>query len=613
MTSENTECATMHQAVRNAEIVIRNQKFAAFQLIEDSPPRTVIRELTKNAIEAASQVSPPGRIYWFVEVLHGVPKLGLFNDGPGMSGDELRRLMDLSSTGTGKTQGPDDNFGHGGKVSALKVSPAGVIYRSCKAGRVCQIVLAMEDRPGLDYPVAVKKTHYVEEDGSWETVLDVTEAYADRRDRPLDRDWTEVVLVGKNYRSDTVAPGLVQGATTANWLMRLLNTRFFRFPPGVAVSSANVTTGQGVKRDATGLKDITDRHAERFEEVAAEHPDYGAVEIRYVLLNGRYNVDSTGHSRATTMEHYGIGTRGDHVALVWKDECYEVKTGWSQQAGRFGVLYGSANVAVQIILPDGCAIKNNNYRDALVRRGTNERVDVAEFEELVYRNRPRWLIDYVEEERLRTTSDPSLQDRLNERLKKFLDELDPEPEPRPRVRGAGEESGEEAVCPPDLPGTDNEGAGSDWWPGARKTRLARGKRDGPARGIPEVVFTSDAGILGLMQGRAALYRREDNRVFLDRGHFRYTRGLERMLEEAGADSDRSRKAEECWDESYKFRAGCFVMQAWFYKGKANWTEDDWVNALSTETLTIHLTGPEALQDARSRFRQTFGTGERSKQ
>jgi hypothetical protein len=89
------------------------------------------------------------RIEWFIEEVEGVPKLGLYNEGPGMGGDEISRLMDLASTG--KKLGIDNNYGQGGKISALKVSQHGVVYRSCQAGRVSQIILAAEYTSGSDF------------------------------------------------------------------------------------------------------------------------------------------------------------------------------------------------------------------------------------------------------------------------------------------------------------------------------------------------------------------------------------------------------------------------------------------------------------------------------
>lgn len=97
----------MVQAVHNEVLRYRNESFAIHHVIDDCPPITVIRELLKNAEENAVMVQPPGRIEWFITEVDGVPKLGLFNEGPGMSGDDLARFMDLASTG--KILGIDNN------------------------------------------------------------------------------------------------------------------------------------------------------------------------------------------------------------------------------------------------------------------------------------------------------------------------------------------------------------------------------------------------------------------------------------------------------------------------------------------------------------------------
>jgi hypothetical protein len=90
----------------------------------------------------------------------------------------------------------------------------------------------------------------------------VTDAYANRPRRTLDREWTEVILLGRDAAHNTVAE-LVPGLTAKNWLMRLINTRFYRLPAGVTVRSANLTTGQQANRNAAGLEDLTLKHAER--------------------------------------------------------------------------------------------------------------------------------------------------------------------------------------------------------------------------------------------------------------------------------------------------------------------------------------------------------------
>src|SRR5439155_24179645 len=124
--------------------------------------------------------------------------------------------------------------------------------------------------------------------------------------------------------------------------------------------------------------------SERFEDVPTHHPTFGPVVIRYCKLRGSYNVDDEGHSRARTMEAYGIGSRGDHICLVWKNECYDMQVSWSRISGAFGVTFGSSNVAIQILLPDNAPVKNNTYRDAIIDRDRSHQViRVEEFAELV--------------------------------------------------------------------------------------------------------------------------------------------------------------------------------------------------------------------------------------
>jgi hypothetical protein len=598
----------MTEIIRNETIRYRNEGFAIHHLIADCPPFTVIRELLKNAEENAAAVQPAGAIEWFIEEIDGQPKLGLFNEGPGMAGEDLGRLMDLASTG--KTLGLNSNYGQGGKISALKVSPSGVVYRSCKAGRVCQIVLAAEERPGMDFPVYVKRRQPVSDElgESWETVIDVTAAFVGREDRPLARDWTEVVLLGRHEAPDTIHE-LIPDMKVKNWLMRLINTRFYRFPPGVFVRHANIATGQPECRNAYGLEELTNSHSERFEDVVVTHHHFGPVTIRYCKLRGSYGSDdAVGHSRAKTMEAYGIGTRGDHICLVWKNECYEMHVSWSRISGAFGVTFGSANVAIQILLPYGAPVKNNTYRDAIIdANGSHQPVRVEEFAELVRANRPQWLLDYIEAEARKNTNYTGVM----QRLRAFLAELKASAEDRRTVQPGGADQGEMSQAGGSGENGSCSGKGNGnraFDPNGKSHRPAQGRRLPAQRpGIPNVYFTEDPAKLEEMCGRAAMFQREENAALLNPCHFKYLEDLERICADAGADAERRGLARSMFDEEYCFNAGKFVILAWLFKGKANWDDQEWEEALSMGALTVHLAGPDSLEDARRRFRQRLNS------
>jgi hypothetical protein len=595
----------MTETIHNERIRYDNESFAIHHLIADCPPFTVIRELLKNAEESAALLHPTGRIEWFSEEFDGVPKLGLFNEGLGMSGEDLTRLMDLASTG--KKLGLDKNYGQGGKISALKTSPHGVIYRSCKAGHVSQIILGAEQRPGFDFPIYVKKRQQIQDEQgeTWEVVVDVTDTYLNRPDRPLDQDWTEVILLGTEEHSNTVEE-LIPGVRAKNWLMPFINRRFYRFADGIFVRHANLPSGQPENRHAYGLEKLIQNHSERYEDVAVDHPRFASLVIRYCKLRGGYNTDAEGQSRAKTMEAYGIGTRGDHICLVWRNECYDMHHSWSRISGAFGVTFGSSNIAIQILMPDDAPVKNNTYRDALIEKtGGHQQLRVEEFAELVRCNRPQWLVDYIEAEARKNTN----QTGVIARLKAFLDELRASAENRHVLERGGEDQGE-------LPGRPGQGSkGSARTDGKQESdpaspvpRASSGRRLPIQRpGIPNVYFTPDPAKLEEMAGRAALYQREENAVLLNPQHFKYVEDLGKVYADAGPDADRRTLAKMLFDEEYSFSAGRFVILAWLFKGKADWADREWEDALSMGALTVHLAEPASLEEARRRYRQKLNS------
>jgi hypothetical protein len=575
----------MAAAFQGENLHYRNQEFAIHHLIDDCPPATVIRELLKNAEENALQRSVPGRIEWFVEEIDGVPKLGLYNEGPGMGDEELFKLMDLASTG--KKLGIGNNFGQGGKISALKVSPHGVVYRSCKAGKVSQVLLTAQQQEGADFPVYVK-------------IPQSSQVHADRN---LDQDWTEVILLGRDGSHNTVN-NLLPEMTHKNWLMRLINTRFFRFSEGVLVRAANITTGSVESRAASGLEQLTGKHSEKREDVKAEHPRFGPVVIRYCKLRGQYGQDDAGNSRAKTMEAYGLGTRGDHICLVWKNECYDIHVAWCRISGAFGITFGSSNVAVQILLPDRAPVKNNTYRDAIIERdGGHQPLRVEDFAELVRTNRPRWLVKYIDEEARKNTS----QSGVPTRLKNFLDELKAPGENRPAVEVGGDDVGEMASASRT---GDGEGADTPYVldENGAITRPAKGHRTaGQHPGIPIVSFAEDPAILEELAGRAAMYKRDANVVLLNPEHFKYKDDLEKVYDDVGPSADRQALAKKLFDEEYQFNAGKFVILAWLFKGRPNWEDQKWAESLSMGAITVYLAAPETLHEARRRLRQKLNS------
>lgn len=285
----------------------------------------------------------------------------------------------------------------------------------------------------------------------------------------------------------------------------------------------------------------------------------------------------------------------------------DVHTSWARISGAFGVTFGSSNVAIHIMLPDNAPVKNNTYRETVIdRRGEHQMLRVEDFAELVRVSRPPWLVEYIEDEARRNTNATGVM----ERLKAFLDELKAAADSRREVQRGGSDQGELRNQPQGRSCGDrsqNDSEDSHEEP-SKNHRPFEGRRL-PTRttGIPAVAFTEDPGILEEMRGRAAIYRREENTVLLNAHHFKYVDDLEQIYEDVGADADRRALAKRLFDEEYCFNAGKFVLLSWLFKGKADWADSDWQEALSTGALTVHLAAPTSLGEARRRLRQKLNT------
>src|SRR6266403_5282122 len=173
----------------NEALKIENIEFAVTSQIGRAPHWTMIRELTMNAIEAAAKADGEKLVHWTTGTYKGVRKAVIWNTGPGMDAAELKKATDLACE-VGKRLGLDDNFGVGAKVSSLPNNRLGMRMRSCKNGRVSEVIIGEDP----DEKVFVR----FERDlggGKMDTIIDVT-AIAKTEGRDNSVDWTEVMLLG---------------------------------------------------------------------------------------------------------------------------------------------------------------------------------------------------------------------------------------------------------------------------------------------------------------------------------------------------------------------------------------------------------------------------------
>ncbi|WP_191559181.1 ATP-binding protein [Brevundimonas aurantiaca] len=183
------------QSDQVSPLKIGDTDFLVASTIERCPKVMMIRELVRNAIEAAERDdSGEGLVEFSTVQESGAAKLVIWNNGPGMSAEELYAMCDLASS-IGKEKGLDANFGMGAKVASLPSNKLGLRYRSCRDGQVSQVVLGFRD--GVYGRLKIP----VPGGGSTEILTVTDDAAAHGYD--CSKDWTEVVLFGNRPDQDT--------------------------------------------------------------------------------------------------------------------------------------------------------------------------------------------------------------------------------------------------------------------------------------------------------------------------------------------------------------------------------------------------------------------------
>jgi hypothetical protein len=359
--------------------------FLVTSAIERCPSTMMARELAMNAIEAAKKdISGKGEVRIIAKNMAqfpGVPKLAIWNNGPGMTDTDLLHIGNIAASL--KPLGLDKNFGMGAKVASLNVNHFGLRYRSCCNGIVHQIVLGkIGDVFGfLRQPLG---------DGTLETVLDVTDMVKNEGEYPLTSDWTEVTLLGNRADQNTVIDPYGNGKAPRQWLIDALYHRFYRIPSNVTIMFEYGTHARDNNRTLFTIDErISSNKYGQFETVTTPE----GLKIHYVYDPPL--ADASGKNKSYS--GYFVSTPA-HVAIVYRDEMYDVNrsTTWSSMAPEFGVSFGSRHVVIHVELPDDFGVMPEGYRRFLqLDGGDQHQIEVREFAGIVRENMPEWLAEII--------------------------------------------------------------------------------------------------------------------------------------------------------------------------------------------------------------------------
>jgi hypothetical protein len=565
----------------NEALQFANIEFAVTSQISRAPHWTMIRELTMNAVEAASKAEGDKIVHWTTGQYKGVRKAVIWNTGPGMNAAELKRATDLACE-VGKTLGLDGNFGVGAKVSSLPNNRIGMRMRSCKNGRVSEVIIGEDPDQG----VFVR----FERDlvgGKTDTVIDVT-AVAQKEGRETTYDWTEVMLLGNSEAQDTAAKPLASDPSTEKgFIATTLYRRFYRLPEGVKLRLDPVYHRFDSTRTFTALGDRYDKF-ERAESVRVSD-----INATIHFLHDPHIGDRSGNRKSASG---ALGSSTTTLCLIHKDEMYSVSTGleWSAAAPRFGIPFGSKELCVHIELDDGEA-RPSQYRERLISKQTGADLVPEDYAIYVVEYMPDWVKQVVKNAFPRHTEDFSdlqkqLQDLLNKYKVKILGRR-VETDGQPSTTDAGQHSAASS-------GSRGGGSGG----GDRLRTPRRRVHETPEGAVPTALYEMYEKAPQIMmltsqeevdekklRGKAAEYIQETGVLFVNGLYEAVDRtvvDLEPEFVRQGDPEALRKLMVTSARNAMAFRVGKATVFALAKRANEDWSEVDMVTALTKESLSI---------------------------
>jgi tetratricopeptide (TPR) repeat protein len=526
---------------------IADEAFLIASTIERCPKTMMLRELVMNGLEAARDGDAPKRVELRPVIIGGARKLGIWNTGRGLSPLELDHICDLAST-LRKTSGLDGNFGMGAKVASLPSNKHGMRFRSCRDGRVSEVMLAQ--REGVYGRLPFSDGTPMATPG----VADATEA-ARGDGHDLSRDWTEVVLFGQTATQDTTAdPYAGNPGSIPQWLMTNLTRRFFRLPQGLALTLA------------AGLGSDGPQHFLPLGERAGEFDRSESVPTRAgIVLHFGFT------SRAGPAVDSGCGM------IVFGDEIYGRVDGtkWLFDAPVFGFPFAARNCRVVVELPPSFGVRPEAYRQFLrFREGDQRQVFLTDYAGLVRTSIPAWLRDII------ASFGPARPDYLAE-IRTELADLLAELGVAPSHRADDHVRGLEPEKQPDIPETPEAEKKEPEPPALPKKRVETPPTIISLRDEAEI---ADKGLTG----RAAIYHPATHELFVNL-HYPAVEGAKAHLRHAlgpvpdpeAADALAAEMAETLITRKVA-RAAVFGLA----KKAAGWTPEEVSRAQSAEALSL---------------------------
>jgi len=421
-----------------SKVGVNNADFLVARTIESAPHNLFIRELFQNALEASTHAKEPK--VWFLstdpadygfyedglgDYGFNNKKLTFWNNGKGMTADELRSATDLSSTFS-KKQSMHQNFGVG-LTTCAGVNKSGLIVVSYK-NKKCNLVMIRKEITESNDDVYVREDFY-ETDGvspsGWKDIAEIPQALVNNFSFPSDEDeWTAVICCGDLPEQNTVErPYDPAHNRSIGWLLNDLYKRYAAIPKNIKVRS--LLHGLDKRLESVAFKPIfnfletlDDSKNVRFETIIDNDIN---MKFTYVY-DGPYGKGGVTHQNRPTTTVNNPSTVASFSGLVFKNEIYDIHEsdkGWKQAAARCGILYDAKYFRIfpELLNPE---IIQDEYRQFVKRRDLQKTTIVySDFYGYIQKNMPEWFKEKIKEHYPTSL----LNEDIRNDLQKYLDSL----------------------------------------------------------------------------------------------------------------------------------------------------------------------------------------------
>jgi len=563
-------------------MTVENMTFMLDRLGQDCAPLQFIRELTQNAIEGIKTLpDKSGEIVWDLDwnqhLLAGSFKLAVIDTGIGMTGEEMVKYINKLSSSMHK-QSATGNFGVGAKIAAATRNHAGLLYLSWKDG-IGYMTHVWRNPDSQVYGLR----RFDLPDGTaqyW--------GYLDDAVKPpqIKNHGMMVVLLGNDVDENTMQPP--SGTPMpSRWILRYLNTRYFRFPKGITVKAREgwelpQGDSHNFLRTVSGQKAWLDENSGTKGTVRLQD-----AKAHWWIIKPDIDQNS-GHVAGT-----------GHAAALYQDELYEMSTGRSgvTRLQSFGVIFGHSRVVIYVEPDNGDGrVTANTARTSLMVNGeTLPWLDwAAEFREKL----PAEIKQLMEDVTADSPS-PDHRQSIRDRLKQIRD-LFTLSRYRP-VRDGKVNIEDESFTAGGVPrrnGRDQSGTSTSSGGG-------RGGRAGDIYGLflsakgtpgeefhfeqfPEPEWVSVANGKRTppdLEDRAAKYLPQLNKLLINADFRVFTDMVDRWCARYSHAPGSRATVEQVVQEWFEQAIVEAVMGAQSLRGSAQWTVEDFDRILSEESLT----------------------------